>query len=261
MAIDYNQIAPGYDRYRRQGVDLGHERMAHRLKGRERILEIGGGTGNLTLGLWSLGLRPTSLVVLEPARDMIRRARAKGAPGQWTRGAGPWLPFADGAFDAVISAYVLQHVPELETLFSEAARVLAPGGVTAHITVPHGYIRDHPLNRFFPRFATIDLARFPGEDRLQHALASAGFTAIGLEEETEAPTAIDQAYLERVEHRFLSTFDLMSDAEFASGVAALREAVTAGQGDTGLRQTRRIIFAWGIKDGRQQPDPRKPHET
>lgn len=247
MAIDYNRIAPGYDQYRRQGIDLGHPQMAEKLAGRQRILEIGGGTGNLTLGLARLGVRPGLLAVLEPAGAMIRQARIKGAAGWWVQGAAPLLPFADKSFDAVISAYVLHHVPELETLFAETARVLAPGGVTIHITVPHGYIREHPLNRFFPRFGAIDLERFPDETRLRQSLKTAGFREISLEEASESPTPIDRAYLKRVENRFLSTFDLMSESEFTAGVAALREAVEKGNGNTGLCQIRRITLVFGTK--------------
>ena len=261
MSIDYNRIAPGYDQYRREGVDLGHPQMAERLKGRERILELGGGTGNLTLGLEKLGVRPDLLVVLEPAADMIRQARRKRAPGWWVQGAAPRLPFADGAFDAVVSAYVLHHIGEVETLFAETARVLTSDGVTVHITVPHGYIREHPLNRFFPRFAAIDLGRFPDEGRLREALERGGFEEVGLEEVSETPVAIDRGYLERVKHRFLSTFDLMSEAEFAAGVGALRAAVAAGGGDTGLRQIRRITIVWGKKRVRRGSMPGQSHET
>lgn len=39
------------------------------------------------------------------------------------------LPFDDGAFDLVCAFEVFEHVPEDEALFTEIARVLAPGGV------------------------------------------------------------------------------------------------------------------------------------
>lgn len=261
MAIDYNRIAPGYDQYRRQGVDLGHPHMAERLADRKRVLEIGGGTGNLTLALQQLDVRPDLLAVLEPAEDMIRQAQSKGAPGWWVQGTAPRLPFRDHSFDAVISAYVLHHVPDLQTLFAQMARVLGPDGVTIHITVPHDYIREHPLNRFFPQFAAIDLARFPAPARLREAMSAAGFADIRLEYFSESPVAIDRAYLMRVEHRFLSTFDLMDDAEFYAGVAALRDAVESGNGDTGMRQIRQIMLVWGTKNSCTALSPKETHET
>lgn len=44
------------------------------------------------------------------------------------------LPFADGAFDAVISLWVLEHLAEPEKVFSEIVRVLKPGGFFAFVT-------------------------------------------------------------------------------------------------------------------------------
>lgn len=47
----------------------------------------------------------------------------------------PRLPFADATFDVVASSHVLGHIPldDKEELTAEIARVLRPGGVTAHI--------------------------------------------------------------------------------------------------------------------------------
>ena len=45
------------------------------------------------------------------------------------------LPFADGAFDRVIAAEVLEHVPADGVAMAELARVLRPGGTLA-VTVP-----------------------------------------------------------------------------------------------------------------------------
>jgi SAM-dependent methyltransferase len=45
------------------------------------------------------------------------------------------LPFADGSFDKVIAAEVLEHVPADQAAMNEIARILRPGGVAA-VTVP-----------------------------------------------------------------------------------------------------------------------------
>jgi SAM-dependent methyltransferase len=45
------------------------------------------------------------------------------------------LPFADGSFDKVIAAEILEHVPHDHLAISEIARILRPGG-TAAVTVP-----------------------------------------------------------------------------------------------------------------------------
>jgi SAM-dependent methyltransferase len=45
------------------------------------------------------------------------------------------LPFADGHFDRVITAEVLEHIPDDAAAISEIARVTKPGGLVA-VTVP-----------------------------------------------------------------------------------------------------------------------------
>ncbi|MGH9297989.1 MAG: class I SAM-dependent methyltransferase [Acidimicrobiales bacterium] len=45
------------------------------------------------------------------------------------------LPFSNGAFDRIIAAEVLEHIPDDEAVMAELARVLGPGGRMA-VTVP-----------------------------------------------------------------------------------------------------------------------------
>jgi ubiquinone/menaquinone biosynthesis C-methylase UbiE len=45
------------------------------------------------------------------------------------------MPFADGSFDIVIAAEVMEHIPADQVAIREVARVLRPGGVAA-VTVP-----------------------------------------------------------------------------------------------------------------------------
>jgi len=63
---------------------------------------------------------------------------------------GERLPFRDGAFDAVLSLHVLEHVKNPFVCAKELARVLRPGGtlyaVTPYVVSVHGY----PFHFFNP---------------------------------------------------------------------------------------------------------------
>lgn len=99
------------------------------LPGDGRLLEIGCGEG---ANLHHLGARP-GWVGLDFAQEKLRWA-AGALPGvRFTRGDAAALPFADGAFDAVLIRDVLHHVPDRAAVVAEAARVLERGGVLAAI--------------------------------------------------------------------------------------------------------------------------------
>ncbi len=240
MTVNYDQIAVRYDAHRPSGGGLCFDRLAGVLTGAGRILEIGAGTGNTT-GFVARTLRAT-LVAMEPSSGMAARARAKGVGGEWLRASAPHLPFAGDSFDAVYSTYVLQHAGRPAELFRACARVLRSGGVTAHITVPGSYIEGHPLNHYFPSFARIDLSRFLPVEELVAALEKAGFRGVRWDVEREEPRALDRAYLARVENKFLSTFDLMSAAEYENGLARFRRDVDSGGGSTPYVVTREAVL-------------------
>jgi SAM-dependent methyltransferase len=58
-----------------------------------------------------------------------------GATASAVRGTAYDLPFEDGAFDRVIAAEVMEHLPEDDRAMAELYRVLKPGGLIA-VTVP-----------------------------------------------------------------------------------------------------------------------------
>ena len=48
------------------------------------------------------------------------------------------LPFPDGQFDMVYTAFVLEHTDDPETVITEMVRVLKPGGLMIHIAPNYG---------------------------------------------------------------------------------------------------------------------------
>jgi SAM-dependent methyltransferase len=96
------------------------------------VLEIGPGYGVTTHWLLEHGARLTAIEI-DPGLATDLRSKF-GERVDIHTGDGTELPFADAAFDAVVCFTMLHHVPSPEQqnqLFSEAARVLNPGGTFA----------------------------------------------------------------------------------------------------------------------------------
>jgi ubiquinone/menaquinone biosynthesis C-methylase UbiE len=100
-----------------------------------RLLEVGCGEGaNLVHLSTQRGARPSSgWIGVDFAAAKVAHA-AHVLPGcAFARADATRLPFADGAFDAVLVRDVLHHVDARAALVVEAARVLRPGGRLAVI--------------------------------------------------------------------------------------------------------------------------------
>ncbi|MEX0991995.1 MAG: methyltransferase domain-containing protein [Actinomycetota bacterium] len=94
----------------------------------ERIIDVGCGTGSLTLRISSVaGSRATGV---DPAPAMVRAARRKRRAERTTFavGAAEALPFSDSIFDAAVSSVSAHHWHDPGAGFRELARVVRPGG-------------------------------------------------------------------------------------------------------------------------------------
>ncbi len=118
----FADIAGKYDRINRilsLGRDQAWRKRVVELLPPGRLLDLGGGTGaaNPVFG-------DRDVVALDPSPEMLSLNDA----GHRIVAVGEGLPFADGAFDAVFSAYVFRNLDSVEVTVAEAARVLRPGG-------------------------------------------------------------------------------------------------------------------------------------
>jgi arsenite methyltransferase len=101
------------------------------------VLDIGCGCGMDTLIAASLAGEEGRSIGLDLTEEMLGWARsAAAAMGRRVKvdflaGSADILPFADAAFDLVISNGALNLVPDKAAAFSEIARVLRPGGALA----------------------------------------------------------------------------------------------------------------------------------
>ncbi len=84
-----------------------------------RILDLGSGTGAANEVL--TGFR---VVALDPVPEMLTLSPIDHK----VVGVGESLPFCDGGFDGIFSAYVFRNLSSIPDTLAEAARVLRPGG-------------------------------------------------------------------------------------------------------------------------------------
>jgi len=96
----------------------------------ERVLEVGGGPGELAEWMDEELAADVAFVDLSPR--MVELARARGVAAQ--QGDVQELPFTDGCFDTVVAAWMLYHVPDLDRGLREITRVLVPGGALVAVT-------------------------------------------------------------------------------------------------------------------------------
>jgi len=92
------------------------------------VLDLGCGTGRHALWMAAAGAGVTAVDFSE---GMLAEARRKPGSERVRFVACDLrrrLPFADGAFDLVVSGLVLEHIPDLDGFFGEARRVLRSGG-------------------------------------------------------------------------------------------------------------------------------------
>ena len=121
----FSRIARRYDRLNRilsLGRDDDWRRQAIAFLPPGRVLDLGAGTGAANP---DLGGR--EIVALDPSPEML----ALNPLVRRVVGKGERLPFPDGWFDGVFSAYVVRNLDSIPETLSEIARVLRPGGVAA----------------------------------------------------------------------------------------------------------------------------------
>jgi SAM-dependent methyltransferase len=96
---------------------------------------VGAGTGTLAAAAGKAGAAVTAV---DPDPAMVHLA-LRAAPDAEVGQAGlPDLPFADGVFDAVVSNFVVNHVPDPRASLRELARVAAPGARVVVTIWPSG---------------------------------------------------------------------------------------------------------------------------
>jgi SAM-dependent methyltransferase len=154
-----------------------------------RVLEIGAGTGVVTRRLAEALPRSTSIVATDINLPMLDQAKSLGVSRsiEWRVADAMQLPFADEAFDIVVCQFAVMFFPDKPKAFSEARRVLRPGGAWLFNVWDRieenefANVTTHALEALFPADPPRFMARIPHGyhdlSRISSDLADGGFTA------------------------------------------------------------------------------------
>jgi len=163
-----------------------------------RILDVGCGTGDLSLSFSRLGpvvgcdfCHPMLQLAMRKVREKSRRSVLL------LEGDALALPFADGTFDIVVSAFVLRNLADIDGGLREMRRVLRPRGVMGFLEfgMPGGPLVSRLYRGYFLhllpgigklisgvngpyRYLPSSVQTFPAADQLKKRVESAGFTDV-----------------------------------------------------------------------------------
>lgn len=152
-------------------LDAAMVDAAGELEGK-RVLDLGCGSGDLTVLLAMAGARTTGVDLSPGMVDVARRRVERFAPGAEARfAAAPAedLPLEDGSVDVILGRFILHHL-DIPRAARECARVLAPGGKAMFVENSGRnpvlmFSRRYLAGRFgIPRYGTIDERPLSEED-------------------------------------------------------------------------------------------------
>jgi SAM-dependent methyltransferase len=132
-----------------------------------RVLEVGCGWGELAE--WIAREAGAEVVAVDLSPRMVGLASERGIDARVADVQA--LPFPDGAFDVVVAAWMLYHVPDLDRGLGEIARVLRPGGTFVAATNSRFHL--HELRELVGSGpSTLKFSREDGEDHLRPHFAT-----------------------------------------------------------------------------------------
>ena len=171
-----------------------------------RVLDLCCGTGDMTFALSRRANSrspqiPPQILGADFSHAMLQRAAAKGKstklrPPQWIEADALQLPFPDGYFHLVTSAFGFRNLADYDAGLREIARVLAPGGECGILDFgePGGLIGQCYrvyFKKVLPAIGTVlsgvrgpyaylpaSVERFPSPDEMLNRMHQSGFSEV-----------------------------------------------------------------------------------
>ncbi len=118
-------------------------------------LDLGCGDGHFAALTFD---RPLE-VGLDPWEGPLREAAGRGAYDLLTLADGGKMPFPDDHFASAVSNSVLEHIPQVDDVLVELARVLKPGGRFVFCVPSHNFTQNLSVARFLDALRLRPLAQ------------------------------------------------------------------------------------------------------
>ena len=207
------------------------------------IVDLGCGTGRFSAPL--ADHFDAHLVGVDPSEKMLKRAREKRFCSQVTfrQGSGEALPLKDRSADMVFMSMDFHHLREPERVARECHRVLRPDG---HVCLRNGTaeeIASFPYLRFFPGALEFAETRLVSGEGIKAVFAAAGFETAAHRTVVHQEAPGWTTLVEKLGHRADSFLAGLSDADFESGMAALRaHAARADPGESVTANINLFVF-------------------
>ncbi len=157
VSYKWDSSSETYDTHYGHGIKSDNERDAWKkvfsdtLVGKNlRILDVGSGTGEITLLLAKMGHTVQGLDISDEMINKSRKkAEAMGLNVLFEKGDAEKLPFEDSKFDVVVNRHLLWTLPHPDIALKEWTRVVKDGG---HVLVIDGVWRDGSVGQGVKRF-------------------------------------------------------------------------------------------------------------
>jgi SAM-dependent methyltransferase len=118
------------------------------------ILDVGCGDGHFATITFDDPLD----VGIDPWEAPLREASQRQPYNLLTRGDGGKMPFPDAVFGSALSNSVLEHIPSVEDVLKETARVLKPGALFLFCVPNHQFLASLSIGRALDRISLHSLA-------------------------------------------------------------------------------------------------------
>ncbi len=215
-----------------------------------RVLEVGTGTGRISIPLLEQGL---DLIGCDLSSKMLRRLQEKFPAARIAQSDASALPFSRAEFTFVLTVHVLHLIPSWREVLREIQRVLAPGGAYLNVTTwgstgdsTRERIRLHWQDGLRTQGMNVGNPGIQGREQFVAELLSMGaqVTEVEVLRYPIVFTLSDQ--LERIASRIYSDSWDIPDTIFEASVEELRGWVEQEYGDLTQQMQDEVRFAIDI---------------